>query len=130
MKVFSLQAGLEYDTTSQQYIGTPTLAKAKPKAERTQSTSSRRGRKRKNPEKAAKGKTSEDGLQLATHAMSWMICGIVKRFKTVLAYDFTDSSYDAEETVKRLYEVVQVATECGLKVKGLVMDNSPQNLAI
>ena len=74
--------------------------------------------------------SNPEELSLATHAMSIMLCGLVVRWKNIVGYHFTDSTFNAEECRDFIYEVIQKATEIGLKVKCVVMDNSNLNLAV
>ena len=111
----TLKAMMEYCTTNQEYIGTPTMSRPKPKPVKP---GSKKKRKRQ-PE-----------LPLATHAMSFMLCGLTKRWKNIIGYHFTDASFCPVECKDFIFELVRKATEIGLTVKCIVMDNSSQNLAV
>ena len=135
---FPLQPGLDFNTTTQEYVGTPTMSKSTPKT--------KKGKKRKREEdpEDAEEATPEDAkeatpeakeekpeeLSLATHAMSIMICGLTKRYKNIIGFHFTDDSFDAKECAAFITEAIQKVTDIGLKVKAVVMDMSTLNMAV
>ena len=113
---------LEYNSTTQEYVGTPTMSRPKPKDKPT-----------KGSKKSCKRKAEaepNDELPLATHAMSIMLCGLTKRWKNIVGYHFTDNSFCPVECKDFIFEVVRKATDIGLIVKCIIMDNSTQNLRV
>ena len=143
-----LQPGLEYNSTTQEYTGTPTMSacKAQPK----------KGKKRKHDgetvedeedeeepsdtdeqvEKEAEASASEAStaepkdLVLATHAMSIMICGLTKRYKHIVGFHLTDATFDANECADFIKEAILKVNAIGYKVKAVVMDMSTLNIAV
>ena len=137
---FHFQPGLEYNSTTQEYTGTPTMSACKPKP--------RKGKKRKHDgdpveldedenevleteEQVEKGPevlpTEPKDLSLATHAMSIMICGLTKRYKNIVGFHLTDASFDGKECAEFIREAILKLDKIGYKVKAVVMDMSTLN---
>ena len=121
---------MEYNSTTQEYVGTPTLSKHKPEP-KAKGKGVGKGRKRKVDEEEKVSNTEPEKLRLATKAMSILVCGLTKRYKSIIGYNFTDTTFDQQECadfisegIKKLYEVD------GLVVKALVMDMDTKNTGV
>ena len=99
----------EFDSSTGSYYGHPTMACS-------ESTEAKR---------IAKG--VDPGDMLATHALAIMLCGITVRWKQMVGFHYTDSSFDAKSAAKWIIEVIEEAQKIGLTVKSLAMDNGPNN---
>ena len=121
---------MEYNSTSQEYVGIPTLSKHKPEP-KPKGKGNGKGRKRKLEEEEQKSTTEPEQIRLATKAMSILVCGLTKRFKSIIGYNFTDTTFDQQECadfisegIRKLYEVD------GLICKALVMDMDTKNTGV
>ena len=183
----SIKSGIEYNTTTQEYVGTPTMSRATPKPPKPPKT-----KKRKKtdcdidndpaPKKAKRvvagqvksgvvepldehdipeldeeeyededevveleedhvvidisGQTTADSntkpkkLPLAVHAMSFMLCGITKRWKNIIGFQFTEATFCPKECAEFYRQAIRKSYEAGSKVKALTMDMSGQNMNI
>ena len=178
----AIKPGIEYNTTTQEYVGTPTMSKAPANPRNT--------KKRKKPDSAptppppppkkakqvvggqvvtgvvepldeddipnlseeedveeleedpvtidvpedsqttADSKTEPKKLSMAVHAMSFMLCGITKRWKNIIGFHFTESTFCAKECAEFYRQLIRKSYEAGSKVKALTMDMSGQNMNI
>ena len=107
-----MQAMESYDTTDQCFIGHPTIPASNSLIE----------------------KRKEEGINeddiLATHAFNIMVCGMKFRFKQVIAYHFTDASFNPFEVATFLKTLIRELKNIGLTVRSLTMDNGPGNQAV
>ena len=69
-------------------------------------------------------------LPLAVHAMSLMLCGLTKRWKNIIGFHFTDTTFDPKECAEFYRKAIRESYAAGSKVKALVMDMSGQNLNV
>ena len=114
MDEMSLQAKLEFDIASQSFIGRPTVP-LNPKTVVT--------KKLKIPE-------FDENKTLATHSMNFMICGLGKRFKQIVAWFLTYSSFDPEAVVNIMKTIVRKCHEIEINVVAITTDMSGQNQKI
>ena len=107
-----VQAMQSYDVTDQCFVGHPTIPASDALIE-----------------KRKKEGIDEDDI-LATHAFNIMVCGMKFRFKQVIAYHFTDASFNPFEVANLLVTLIKELKKIGLTVVSLTMDNGPGNQAL
>ncbi len=94
---------LEYDQTTQSLMGSPTLVSS----------------------------SANVSDALATHALAFVLGSCSqRRWKMLVAYEFTGKSFCAREVVSLLGRIIQRSSQIGLFVKSLSMDMGPCNQAI
>ncbi len=99
----AIQSCIEYDQTTQSLIGHPTML--------------------------ASSAAASDSL--ATHALAFVLGSCSqRRWKMMVAYEFTGKSFCAQEAVRLLGKIVSRSSQIGVLVKSLSMDMGPCNQAI
>jgi hypothetical protein len=56
----------------------------------------------------------DNSNELATHALAFMLAGVTKRWKQVVAYEFTGNSFSANEFHDKVASILKKCTEIGL----------------
>ena len=107
-----VQAMEQYDAGEQCFVGYPTLRASDTLIEKR------------------KKEGLQDGEGLATHAFNIMVCGVRFRYKQVIAYHFTDASFNAIECAKLLKTLIRELKKIGLTCVSLTLDNGPGNQAL
>ena len=107
---------MEYNTSTQEYVGAATIPKHVPSSS---------GKKRKIVEDNPTIDKPE--LSLACHGLSAMVCGLTKRFKNVVGFEFTDSSFDQQKVADFISGCIKEVYNSGLIIKAVVSDGSSQN---
>ena len=85
------------------------------------------------PEKTIEYRKSkgEDQMdRLASHALAVIIVGLSTRFKQLIGYHFTDSSFDAKKAKEWFVELITKLQNIGFKVYFITMDMGPNNQAL
>jgi hypothetical protein len=72
----------------------------------------------------------DNSNELATHALAFMLAGVTKRWKQVVAYEFTGNSFSANEFHDKVASILKKCTEIGLTVKVFISDMGGQNRAL
>ena len=108
----SIEGKREYDSSSGTFYGHPTMNAPKATVERRES----------------RGESRLD--RLAKHAQSVMAVGLNTRWKQLIGYHFTDSSFDPDDMYDWLIELIQKMQSIGLRVYSLTMDMGPGNKAL
>ena len=106
----AITAKLKFDVANMTFTGYPTIK----------------------PSAAVIEKRREEGspdVQLATNALSILIGGLGKRFKTVIGYHLTDISFDPSDLADALIDIKRELTQLGFHVKHVGYDQGPSNLA-
>ncbi|XP_072751046.1 uncharacterized protein [Anoplolepis gracilipes] len=67
----------------------------------------------------------EEGI--ATHALTFMLTGIAKRWKHVVGYFYTGDSFNGETVKNIIFQIIQKAEEIGLHVNYITSDMGPGN---
>jgi hypothetical protein len=65
---------------------------------------------------------------LAKKTLVFMLCGIIARWKQVVAYHFTGDSFDGKYLKDILLDIVKRAEAIGLRVHNIVCDMAPTNM--
>ena len=73
---------------------------------------------------------SKSKEQLATHAMTFLVCGLQVRWKQVVAYELTSDSFNAETIAEYIKKLLKTLYDCGLNPRCVTMDMGPGNVAI
>jgi hypothetical protein len=64
----------------------------------------------------------DNSNELATHALAFMLAGVTKRWKQVVAYEFTGNSFSANEFHDKVASILKKCTEIGLTVKVFISE--------
>ena len=67
---------------------------------------------------------------LATHCITFLVCGIKSRWKQVIAYEFTSNSFDATEVAEYIKRLLKLLFDIGLKPRNVTMDMGPGNIPV
>ena len=108
----SLQPKREYDSSTGSFFGMPTMHAPKKTVELREN----------------QGHMKED--RLARHAQCVMAVGLGTRWKQLVGYHLTDTSFDADEMYVWLLELIHLLQSIGLKIYSLTMDMGPGNKAL
>ena len=112
---------IEFDTTTQQFMGHPTIPPGKKLVER------RRRQKQYNESRGLK--TSDD--EFAYHALNVLLCGQTVRYKQLIGYHFTDQSFDEKIFCEWLISLIkEVKDTLGLVICSITQDMGPCNLNV
>ena len=114
MDEMSIQPKLDFDINNQAFIGKPT-APINPKTIE----------KRK-----AKDPNFDETKCLATHAMNFLLCGMAKRIKQIVAWFLTYSSFDPLFIAAVLKKIVVKSHEISARIVAITIDMSGQNQKI
>ena len=68
--------------------------------------------------------------QLATHAMTFLVCGLQVRWKQVVAYELTSDSFNAETIADYIKKLLKRLYDSGLRPRSVTMDMGPGNVAV
>lgn len=74
--------------------------------------------------------SNEAPNEFATHALVYMLAGVSTRWKQIVAYDFTGTSYNPLEIYERIKQIIYKAHEIGITVRAIVSDMGPQNRSL
>ena len=111
----SIQPKLDFDPSTQSFIGRPTCPLNPKTIER---------KKKADP-------NFDETKTMATHAMNFMLCGHGKRLKQIVAWLLTYSSFDPAFVADIMYKIVKMSHEIsGATVSSITMDMSGQNLKL
>ncbi|KAG0423844.1 hypothetical protein HPB47_000392, partial [Ixodes persulcatus] len=66
----------------------------------------------------------------ASHALVFMLGGMSSRWKQVIGYHFTCSSFDPQKVKKVLYKIIQQCEEIDIAIDAVISDIGPGNQAI
>ena len=110
----AIQAEINYDDSSQSFIGHPTMA---------QSKKQRKKKLSENPDWTPLN-------DVATKALNFEIAGLGKRWKQIILVHFTCDSIDAKELKKVLFDVIRRCYSIGLKIVVCTMDSASSNQAL
>ena len=111
----SIQSKLDFDPSTQSFIGRPTCPLNPKTIER---------KKKADP-------NFDETKTMATHAMNFMLCGHGKRLKQIVAWLLTYSSFDPAFVADIMYKIVKMSHEIsGATVSSITMDMSGQNLKL
>ena len=69
-------------------------------------------------------------MDLATHCITFLVCGIKSRWKQVIAYEFTSNSFDANEVAEYIKRLLKLLFDIGLKPRNVTMDMGPGNIPV
>ena len=105
----SLQPKREYDSSTGTFFGHPTINAPKKTVE----------------EREKRGESRLD--RLAKHAQSVMVVGLSTRWKQLIGYHFTDSSFDQDDMHEWFLQLIRALQSIGLRVFSLTMDMGPGN---
>ena len=109
----AIQPKYEFNSTTQSFMGRPTLP----------------------PTQAVLQKRAFDPYwkrehDLAHHGFNIIAVGIGLRWKSFVAYHFTDTSFDPEITAQWIIQVIRRLMDIGLKVRFQTFDSSTMNVAL
>ena len=68
--------------------------------------------------------------KLATHAMTFLICGLKARWKQVVAYQLTSDSFNGEVMAHYIKDLLRAVFKTGLNPRSVTMDMGPGNQAV
>ena len=78
-----------------------------------------------------RAKNGEDQMdRLASHALAVMIVGLSTRFKQLIGYHFTDTSFCAKKAKEWFIELITKLQDIGFTVYFLTMDMGPNNQSL
>lgn len=63
----------------------------------------------------------------ATHALFYMLGGVLTRWKQIVGYDFTGSSFGPEDVFSTLTEIIQRTHHIGVTIQAVISDMGSQN---
>ena len=119
----SISPKIEYDPTTQSYIGFPTIPPSKKLV--TERMHER------NAKEFLGMEVDDDDDQYAYHALNVLLCGHTVRYKQIVGYHFTDNSFDAEVFAQWLRELIkEIKDTLGLVINSITTDMGPTNQAV
>ena len=68
--------------------------------------------------------------QLATHAMTFLVCGLKVRWKQVVAYELTSDSFNGPVIADYIRKLLKTLYDSGLRPRSVTMDMGPGNVAV
>ena len=74
--------------------------------------------------------TSEEKPKLATHALTFLVCGLKVRWKQVVAYELTSDSFNGIEIAEYTKNLLKTLYDTGLTPRSVTMDGGPGNIPI
>ena len=84
--------------------------------------------KSKSPTRSGSGMKNKE--QLATHAMTFLVCGLKVRWKQVVAYELTSDSFNGPVIADYIRKLLKTLYDSGLRPRCVTMDMGPGNVAV
>ena len=78
----------------------------------------------------SQNETDEEKPLLATHALTFLVCGLKVRWKQVVAYELTSNSFDGKVVAEYTKELLKNLYDKGLYPRSVTMDGGPGNIPI
>ena len=78
---------------------------------------------------ASSNSTNEKPL-LATHALTFLVCGLKARWKQVVAYELTSNSFNGKVVADYTRNLLRKLYDTGLNPRSVTMDGGPGNIPI
>ena len=67
---------------------------------------------------------------LATHALTFLVCGLKVRWKQVVAYELTSNSFNGKDVAEYTKTLLKTLYDTGLNPRSVTMDGGPGNIPI
>ena len=110
----SIQAQIDYDNTTQAFIGHPTMSHSE----------------KQRAKKLAKDENWTPMNDVATKALNFELAGLEARWKQLILFHFTSNSLDSKEFAQVVANVIRQCYSIGLKVMVTTMDSASSNQAL
>ena len=114
MDEMAVQPKIDFNPSTQSLIGRPTVPIDPVTIER---------KKKKDP-------LFDEKKVMATHAMNFLLCGLTKRFKQIIAWFLTSSSYDPKFVVNIIKQIIIKCHYIEIDLTAITIDMSGQNQKI